>query len=79
MKNTLETDLDRLFNLTDNPTDIECARIIQKHIPKDFSAWPSLLRRLADYIEKYPKPIMLHPKALNDIIQLSLREDNPWK
>lgn len=73
MKNSLETDLKRLFGREDKPTAEDCMKLIQKHIPNTFAGWPALLRRLADYIEAQPKPILIHPKALSDIISMSLK------
>lgn len=75
MKNSLETDLKRLFGREDKPTAEECMRLVQKHIPNSFKGWPSLLRRLADYIEAQPGTVQIHPKALSDIIALSQREN----
>lgn len=75
MKNSLETDMKRLFGREDKPTAEDCMRLVQKHIPKNFNGWPSLLRKLADYIEAQPGTVLIHPKALSDLIKLSLRED----
>lgn len=74
MKNTLEKDFDRLLTQEPIPTVEQCARIVMKHAPKNPKNWSIMLRRLADYVDALPEPVELNPKALLDIIKLSLRE-----
>ena len=66
---SLRQDLDKL--LQGNPTTAECAKVIQRHAKK-VEDWPAVLRKVADYIEKLPRPIEISEREVKAMVELTL-------
>lgn len=71
---TLEDKLSSLLEQVDDLSRDEIARqattIILHHAPKSFDGWPAFLRRIADFLDARPKPIMLEGKSLDTLLKL---------
>lgn len=66
---TLKSDLEKLFEGT--PTALECTKFFMKHV-RHGEDWPKVLRDVANYIEKLPRPIEISDREVRAIIELAL-------
>lgn len=72
----LETVLDELFNREAPPSVEECTRAILPYMRK-VKSWPSVLRKLADYIEAKPVPVLINnPKMLMGYILAAMEDED---
>lgn len=66
---SLRQDLDKLLEGT--PTAAACTKVIQRHAEK-VEDWPKVLRTVADYIEKLPRPIEISDREVRAIVALAV-------
>lgn len=69
---TLEDKLTELLDagLSREETAIQAAKLFLEHLPKKQERWGDFLRRVADYIDSLPKPMMLSSKQIGALIEL---------